>query len=467
MKSLVDQPLAALWASAEGPSSALDWVSLPNQQRVLPSSFAVDLLAQTSIAAAALAAAELWHHRTGRRQAVEVDRRHAAIEFRSERYLRTTTPPVDPWDKIAGLYRGRDNRWLRLHTNFPHHRDGVLALLNCAYDREAVQAALAERDVVAFETEAAARGLVVTATRTRAQWMACAAGQAVATLPVLTIERIGAAPPQPFPAAPTRPLSHLRVLDLTRIIAGPVAARTLAAHGADVLHVTSPKLPSIPLLVMDTGRGKRTTALDLDEPEDRARLLALVRDADVFLQGYRPGGLAARGFDPSALAAARPGLVYAALSAYGHRGPWAERRGFDSLTQNANGLNVAEAQALSGSAAWERPKELPAQALDHGAGHLLAFGIQMALLRRATIGGSWLVRTSLAQVGEWLWSLPRVADGLATPDPTPEAVQDLLEVTPTAFGPLTAVRHAARLSETPARYAQAAMPLGSGPAAWL
>jgi crotonobetainyl-CoA:carnitine CoA-transferase CaiB-like acyl-CoA transferase len=457
-------PLAHLWSLAGGDPAALDRVTLTGRDPVLPSSFAVGALAQASIAAAGLAAAEIHRARTGEAQTVTVDMRHAAIEFRSERHCKTDAPPADPWDKIAGLYRTRDRRWVRLHTNFPHHRDGILALLGCAYDRDTVQAKLLEWDGETFETAAAERRLVVTLMRSPAEWAAHPQGQAVAALPLIEITRIGDAPPRRWPAG-DRPLSNLRVLDLTRIIAGPVAARCLAAHGADVLHVSSPNLPTIPSLVADTGRGKRPTYLDLDTAEGRDTLHALARDADVFLQGYRPGGLAARGFAPEALAKASPGIVAATLSAYGHVGPWSPRRGFDSLTQNANGINFDEAKALSVDGIVDRPKELPAQALDHGAGYLLAFAMQMALLRQRREGGSWHVRTSLAEVGEWLKSLPRVPDGPAHPDPK-QNVADLLETTPSGFGPMTAVRHAAILSKTPARWSRPALPLGTCPPVW-
>jgi crotonobetainyl-CoA:carnitine CoA-transferase CaiB-like acyl-CoA transferase len=256
------------------------------------------------------------------------------------------------------------------------------------------------------------------------------------------------------------------VLDLTRILAGPVAGRTLAAHGADVLNITSPNLPSIPILVVDTGRGKRTTHVDLDMAAGVETLRTLARGADVFLEGYRPGGLAARGFSEQHLVALRPGIVVATVSAYGAAGPWESRRGFDSLTQNANGINWEEAQAASTDGTVARPKELPAQALDHAAGYLLALGTAIALVRRATEGGSWRVRTSLAVVGHWLRSMSRVPGGPAAPDLTAADIADCLETTPSGFGPITAVRHAALMSETPARWELPAMPLGSHAASW-
>ncbi len=457
--------LAKLWTRGGGDVGALAALQLTGSDPVLPSTFAVGTIAQVSIAAAGLAAAALHRKRGGVQQTVAVDMRHAAAEIRSERSARTEATPAAMWDPIAGLYRTRDARWVRIHTNFAHHRDGVLALLGCANTREVVQAALMGWDAEAFEMEAAARNLVATMTRTPEEWAAHAQGRAVAALPLLEIERIGDAAPRARTLG-ARPLAGLRVLDLTRIIAGPVAGRTLAAHGADVLNISSPNLPSIPSLVIDTGRGKRAAHVGLDTPDGVETLRQLVRDADVFIQGYRPGGLAARGFSEQDLMALKPGIVAVSLSAYGHVGPWASRRGFDSLTQNANGLNWEEALAASTDGRVDRPKELPAQALDHVAGHVLAFGATMALARQMTEGGSWRVRTSLAQVGHWLQSLPRVAGGPKAPDQSRESIADLLETTSSGFGPLTAVRHAAQLSATPAHWVLPSMPLGSHAAAW-
>ena len=245
------------------------------------------------------------------------------------------------------------------------------------------------------------------------------------------------------------------------MIAGPVCGRTLAGHGADVLLITAPHLPAMEPLVIDNGRGKLSAQLDLREPPARATLAALMHEADIFIQGYRPGAIAQYGFDPQRAAQLRPGIICVSLSAYSHAGPWATRRGFDSLVQNANGLNAAEADA----AGTEIPKPLPAQALDHATGYLMALGAMTALKRRVTEGGSWLVRCSLAQTGHWLRDFGRV-DGLACREPSEDEVRDRMDDLPSGFGRLTAVRHAAVMSETPVHWARPSVPLGTHAPAW-
>ncbi len=457
------QILADLWSVAAGDPAALDRVRLTGTDPVLPSSFRVGTAAQATIAATGLAATELWRQRSGRTQSVAVDMRHAAVEFRSERYMRIDGKPPGPvWDKIAGVYGTGDGRKVRLHTNFPHHRDGILKLLGCDYARETVQAALLKWEAEKFETAAAGAGMVATMMRSPAEWSAHPQGQAVARLPLLEITRIGDAPARALPRTAERPLSDIRVLDLTRVIAGPVCGRALAAHGADVMRVTAPHLPGLPELDIDTGRGKLSAAIDLRATDDRDWLRGLAREAHVFVQGYRPGGLAAKGFSPEALAEMRPGIVVVSLSAYGHDGPWANRRGFDSQVQNASGINVAEAEAAGVAA----PKELPAQALDHATGYLMAFGAMMALARKAQEGGSWHVRVSLAQTGHWLKSLGRIQNGFACAEPTGEELKSLTREMDTPFGRLSFIKHAAVLSETPAFWARPPVKLGTHAPVW-
>ncbi|MCO5129902.1 MAG: CoA transferase [Xanthobacteraceae bacterium] len=454
--------IADLWARAGGKPLSPEAVKLTGAEPALPSSFRVAAAAQAGIAATGLAAAEIARLRGAPAQTVAVDMLHAAVECRSERYLTVAgKPPPPAWDAIAGVYKTGDGRFVRLHTNFPHHRDNICKLLGCVAERDAVQAALMKWKGEAFETAAYAGGCVVSMMRSREQWLAHPQAKALQALPVIAIERIGEAAPRPWPAG-ERPLSGLRVLDLSRVIAGPVAGRALAAHGADVMLVTSPALPSIPWLVIDTGRGKLSCSLDLKSEPGRAALRKLMSGADIMVQGYRPGALAALGFSPQDAALLNPGIVYVSLSAYGHVGPWAERRGFDSLVQTSTGFNHAEAQA----AGVNGPKELPMQILDHVTGYLMAFGAMMARARQAREGGSWHVRVSLAQTGQWLWSLGRLPRGLETADIAQEAVAPFIEESNSGFGRLRAVRHAAVLSSTPAAWTRPAVPLGHDAPEW-
>src|SRR5436309_7147256 len=454
--------LADLWTLAGGDVSALHAVALTGEEPQLPSSFRVAAAAQASIAAAGLAAAQIWRLRSGQSQDVAVDMRHAVVECRSERYLRVDgKPPPPAWDAIAGIYKTRDQRFVRLHTNFRHHRDAVCKVLNCKPERDEVQAALMRWDGEAFETAAYAGGCVVALMRPHEEWSDLPHAKALAQLPPISIEKIGDAAPKPWPAG-DRPLEGVRVLDLSRVIAGPVAGRTLAVHGADVLLISGPDLPTIPWLTIDTGRGKLTSFVELKSDQGRGVLRDLLAQADILSQGYRPRALEALGFSPQDTARINPGIIYVSLSAYGHAGPWAERRGFDSLVQTATGFNHAEGQA----AGVEGPKELPAQMLDHATGYLMAFGAMMAKARQAREGGSWHVRLSLAQTGNWLWKLGRVGDGFSTRDLKPETVAPLMEEAPSGFGSLRSVSHSAALSKTPAFWARPAMPLGSHPPQW-
>jgi crotonobetainyl-CoA:carnitine CoA-transferase CaiB-like acyl-CoA transferase len=449
--------LASIWRDLDGDAEALKDVELTGADPVLPSSFAVGTAAQVSIGAAALAAAELHRLRTCAKQRVAVDMRHAAIECRSERYFRVNGAPTpELWDSLAGAYQCGDGRWVRLHTNFPHHREGILRLLYCDGTRDAVAASLLKWTAADFETAATEAQMVVAMMRSFEEWDAHTHSAAIAKQPLIKLTRIGDALPRKLPKG-SRPLEGIRVLELTRIIAGPVCGRTLAVHGADVLRLIGSNVPTVESVDIDTGRGKRSAFASLSSREDFQRLRELAQQADIFLQSYRPGVLAAHGFGPEQLAGIAPGIVVVSLSAYGTSGPWAGKRGFDSLVQTATGFNAAEAEAAGDT----RPRPLPLQILDHASGYLMAMGAIMALSRRMTEGGSWHVEVSLARTANWLRKLGRVPGGLDRRDVGPEEVGPYIETTASGYGALAAVSHAARLSKTPAYYALPSVPYGT------
>ncbi|KAL1704608.1 CoA-transferase family III domain-containing protein [Schizophyllum commune] len=481
------KPARALWTSLGLPLSEAQTLKLStNPDLIIPSSFKLGEAAQTSIGLSAQSAAYFHKLRTGIEQEVCVDARHAAIEFHSEVYYTLNeNPPPALWDAIAGLYDTADGH-VRIHTNFPHHRRGILDILDIpdhtTVTRANVQGRLARREAVEFETEAAKRGMCATALRAFAEWDKHPQAEALKDVPPVQLIKIGDAPKREVSsdgAVPRYALEGIRVLDLTRVIAGPVAGRTLAAHGADVLLVTSLNLPDLPSLDVDTSRGKRTTQLDLNDDSDKQILTELASTCDVFLQSYRPGALAAKGFGPAELAKARPGIVYASLCAWGWEGAWKDRRGFDSLVQTATGFNVAEGEAYTAAHEGEewKPRPLPVQALDHAAGYLLAFGINSALCKTITEGGSWEVRVSLAGVGQWIRSLGRLSPEdafLRAPPlhpPTLPQAPEIQELTGVWHDPkgepvLQAIKHSAIMEKTPVKQGRAPIKLNADLPRW-
>lgn len=408
-----DDALAQIWCGLGLDPGVPARLTLTGQEPVFQSSFAVGTAAQAAIAASALAATEIDARRDSARppRAVSVDLADAARECMSLFTLDGITPPA--WDPISGLYRcGRASDpdralgWIRIHANFPHHRQGAIHLLGLGgrgqVTRADVERALQNWRAEDIEEAAEALGLPMAALRTTRQWQAHPQARLLEGQSLIEIEQIGDAPalPWPTPAGSDAPLAGLRVLDLTRVLAGPVGCRTLAALGADVLTSHAPGLPNIAALP-DTSRGKRSTELDLAADADR--LQALVVEADVFFEAARPGAIAAAGFGPQALHRMRPGIVAVSLDAWGDRGPWGGKRGFDSLVQTACGLNDDERQAFDGI----EPRPLPVQILDYASGFLAAFGAQAALLRQREQGGSWRVHVSLARTALWLRSLGR------------------------------------------------------------
>jgi crotonobetainyl-CoA:carnitine CoA-transferase CaiB-like acyl-CoA transferase len=425
----------------------------------LPSVFRVGEFAARAVTAAHTQAAAHFATRNGLQAMpqVTVGTREAAIAFRSERYLRVDGEAAFEWAPLSGDYETADG-WLRLHCNFDHHAEIACRVLGVPQDRAAVEAAVRRRGRFELEDAIAEAGGVAAAMRTRQEWLAHPHSAAVTARPLVAMTPLAgdgmfaaecgivgagassgaygaAAGSGDFAsAANPRPLSGIRVLDLTRIIAGPNAGRVLAGYGADVTMVRSPVLPTIRGLDLDLNFGKALRFLDLRSGVGRSAFLDLVRGADVVLQSYRPGALAGLGLGPAELAAVNPSLVYVSISAYGSDGPWGGRRGFDSLVQMAVG--IAEEGMRAGGA--ERPVPLPAQVLDHGAGWLAAAGAVEALRR----GGGLAVDVSLAGVGHALDTLGRLdpAVGLAVPDPALSDVDDLLLRSQSGAGTLTHVR---------------------------
>lgn len=395
---------------------------------------------------------------SGKMQHVAVNARSAAISLRSARYLRVNGKAPAVWDPLSGFYPVRDG-WISIHCNFPNHRDVAMRVLGTPHDRARAEEASRSWEGIALEDAIHAAGGCAGYVRSHATWSKHPQAQAVAAQPLLTIEQIGNSPPERLSLQP-RPLSNVRALDLTRVLAGPTCAKSLAEHGADVLKISAAHLPDSGLVDLDTGIGKRSARLDLRDSAEVKVLEQLIRDADVFVQSYRPGALAARGFSPEALAKLRPGIVCASLSAWGPTGPWRERRGFDSIVQSVSG--IAHAHGKGG-----KPGLLPVSAIDYVSGYLMAFGICVALERRARAGGSWLVRVALARVGKWIVDRGTVENYAGLPDDLPEAeLSPLLDEMDAPDGRIRYLKPVLGLSETPPFFDRAPVPLGYHPPAW-
>jgi crotonobetainyl-CoA:carnitine CoA-transferase CaiB-like acyl-CoA transferase len=434
---------------------------------ILPTPFRIGETSAAALGAVGLAVSELWELRTSRRQQVAVNTRQATASLRSGHYMKLEGAPVSTErNTVMGIYPAGNGRWSYLHCNFPNHRAAALAVLGVREDREAVRQAVAKWDALELEEAIIAAGGAGGMVRTMDEWARHPQAAAIASLPLMEIVKIGDSPPEKLPDG-DRPLSGIRVLDLTRVLAGPTCARTLAEHGADVLKITAAHLPNIGYQEYDTGHGKLSAHLDLRERSDVKILTALVRETDVFSQGYRPGTLGNRGFSPEELACLRPGLVFVSLSAFGHAGPWASRRGFDTVVQTVSGISSRQCELFPGPEPG--PQFYPVSAIDYLTGYLMAFGALVALARRAREGGSWLVRVSLAQVGRWLvgrGEVPAAELKDVPKDFTPLELERWSMTSETPVGRLRHLRPVLRLSETPPYWARPTVPLGYHPPAW-
>ena len=434
---------------------------------ILPTSFRIGDTSTAALSAVGLAVSDLWESKTGRKQRVSVDARRATASLRSGKYMQMDGAGVSTErNMVMGTYPTKDGRWSYLHCNFPNHRAAALSVLGVNEDRDEVTKAVAKWD--AFDLEEAiieargAGGMV----RSMEEWAIHPQAAAIASLPLMDIVKIADSPPEPLPDG-SRPLSGVRVLDLTRVLAGPTCARTLAEHGADVMKITAGHLPNIGYQEYDTGHGKLNATLDLRDGRQMETLRGLVRQTDVFSQGYRPGTLGGRGLSPEELAELRPGIVYISLSAFSHEGPWASRRGFDTVVQTVSGITQRQGELFPG--AIPGPQFYPVSAIDYLTGYLMAFGGIVALNKRIHEGGSWLVRISLAQVGRWLVSqgeIPETQLKDMAAEFTPEEIASWLMVSETPMGNLGHLSPVIGLSESVPRWSRPSVPLGYHDPVW-
>ncbi len=419
-------------------------VAFTHDDPVIPSRFRIGRAAATALAAVGVASNEIWKLSGRRDQEIAVDVKGAAISlisFLCQRLETGDQPVRDPNRPLVGFYQAGDGRWIHLHGAFPRLAQGTMRVLGCKEDAVSVARSVAGWQAQELEDALAEAGMCGAMARTRDEWLRHEQGKVLSGIPAVVIKKIGDSDPEPF-GSRSRPLENVRVLDLTRVLAGPTCARTLAAHGANVLKINSPNLPSVPPFVMDTGHGKRSAFLELTSKSDAGILRGLAATSDIFSQGYRKGALGGHGFGPEELAALRPGIVYVSINAYGHEGPWANRPGWEQLAQTATGVAVDE-----GSEA--QPKLIGAAATDYTTGYLAALGAMAALYRRGKEGGSYHVEVSLSQTANWLYTFGLFEKGGVQP------ALDLADAAPfmisseTGFGKLHHLGPILQMSETP------------------
>ena len=443
------------WADLEGDPETLDLVRPPGPPIALSSTLDAAGILGDCVGLATLAAAEIQVAR-GLLSAlgpVRVDGARVTTASQSERHFQLNGEIPEVWAPYSGFWQVADG-WVRTHGNYPHHAERLAHLLGIASDssKDQIAAAIARWSAIDLEDEAAASGAIAGAVRTSADWAQHPHGQATSRLPLVEWLVTDGAAPRPWAPTSERPLSGVRILDLTRVLAGPIATRNLALLGADVLRIDSPHLPETDWIHLDTGAGKRSTVLDLRVASDHRAFEELLDDADVVVTGYRPGALDRLGFSPEALAERQPGIVVGSVSAWGRRGPWGSRRGFDSIVQAVTGI------AMRVSADGVRPGALPAQALDHSAGYLLTAGICRALRLQRERGGTTCLAVALAGIArELLTTTGGRTDAVAEPT---------LQAGTTAAGSLICAMPPLVGPDIPDRYPALAAPWGSDEPCW-
>ncbi len=423
----------------------------------LPSRFAVTDLAVAAIATAGLALSELLGLEEAAAPPVAVDRHLASAWFQWSLSPQGWKLPV-PWDPIAGDYRAADG-WIRLHTNAPHHRAAALAVLGCAGDRDAVTEAVARRGADELEAAIVGAGGCAATMRSLDAWRVHEQGRAVMAEPLIATAQARPGMSRRWRPHPSRPLSGIRVLDLTRVLAGPISTRFLAGLGAEVLRIDPPDWDE-PGVVPDVTLGKRCARLDLHQAADRRVFEVLLAEADILVHGYRPGALEGLGYGEAQRRVISPGLVDVSLCAYGWTGPWAGRRGFDSLVQMSSGI-ADEGMHWQHA---ERPVPLPVQALDHATGYLMAAAAIRGLISRVRDSAAFTARLSLARTAALLVGGGSGPAGPAFGGPRDEDYAP--ETEHTAWGPARRLRSPILIGGSPLRWDLPASPLGSAKAAW-
>ena len=437
----IPQALQEVLRSAGLPESRAQEVKYSGADPVYNTQYKVATGGSAALGAMAIAMADIREAQTGKRPTIAIDVNAATASLRSSKYVHMDGKPPSERTAVSGFYRAANGRWNYFHCNHPPHQLALLKVLGVAADKAKVAEAAAKWDAFELEKAVMEAGGLAPAVRTPEEWRALPHSASLAAEPLVDIRKIGDSAPVPLPKGGERPLSGLRVLDLTRVLAGPTCARLLAESGADVLKVTCEAHPDSAALEWDTGYRKRKLTLDISSPTGKQQFTELLKTCDVFSQAYRPGSLAARGFGAEQAKVIRPGIVYASMNAFGYTGEWKMRRGFDTVVQSASGMAYTSGRG-------KEPKFTPVSSLDYIGGYLMTFGVLVALRRRHDVGGSYAVNVSLGRCEEWLVSMG--LHDIATADRGIEELADiakwLIEVQ-TPLGKLKRLRPIIQYSE--------------------
>ncbi|MFV0294757.1 MAG: CoA transferase, partial [Hyphomicrobiaceae bacterium] len=438
-------------------------VEISGQDPILSTRFRIGDTVAAVLGGVGVAVNDIWEMRTGRRQNVSLSTRQAAAGLRSSGYLQrpdekgvfrdVVSENHEAMRRMTQPWPTKDGRFVLPHFGLPNLKERMLDLLQCEPNPDSVAKAVAKWNALDLEQAIDEHRVCGGMVRSNDEWLASEHGKVLAGKPIVEVIRIGDSAPVPFAPLSSdkpskgdgkggaRPLEGVRVLDLTRILAGPVCARTLAEHGAEVLMIAAKNVPQIPEHVIDTSHGKRSCFLDLKKPEEAARLKELIKDADVFSQGYRPGIMQKLGFGPEELARLKPGIITTSISCYGADGPFSHRGGWEQVAQTMTGICHDNNP--------ERPHLLPAAACDYTTGYLGAYGVLLALARRATEGGSYLVRVSLCQSGMFIHRQGKVAYPGDNLELSPQELDAIRIETQPRSGPLRHLGPILKMSETP------------------
>ena len=421
------------------------------------------------LSAQAMLINHIWKMRTGRSQTASFDLQGASLAMQSVFHQRIWDYPIalpEPNYPTVGMYPTKDGRHVMIDGGYPLLRNGFLDLLECSNSARAIGQAILKWDAAPLEQAIAEKKLPGVMVRSQSEWLAHPQGQHLAGTPVVELIKIADSPvedfptqPNIYPAAGLRPLTGIKILDLTHVIAGPTSAKALASEGATPLHIYSPYRATMPPFDIDTGHGKLSAFLDIKQPQGQEKLLALARESDVFAQSYRPGSVSAM-FPPEKLAEVRPGIIYVSISCFGFDGPWKLQPGWEQLAQSVSGIAVTEGS--------EEKPELTKFFFpnDYLTGHLAATGVLAALIRRATEGGSWHVRVSLTRTAMMLMQQGLTDSSATTPVVPVDVLQRFMLERDTGFGRLHSLGSVIRYSDTVSKWDLPPVPLGTHQPVW-